>query len=168
MNKNIYIIVAIILIVGVGYMMLNKSNIDEQDSLVIEQVGEEMDNIVVVDATYDVFEAAENSNDKIDVLGSYEVYTPETFESVKDDTVVLFFHATWCPSCKVLNSDIEKHSSTIPAGLTILKIDYDEEVTLKRKYGVTTQHTLVQVDSEGEMIKKWSGGTYDTILAQVE
>ena len=73
--------------------------------------------------------------------------------------MVLFFHASWCPSCRALNEDIEKNINLIPAGTTILKTDYDKETELKKKYGVTTQHTLVQVDEDGNLIEKWSGSS---------
>ena len=100
--------------------------------------------------------------------GSYESYTPEKVISAKGNTV-LFFHASWCPSCRVLNSDIEKNLDNIPSDLTILKLDYDKETALKQKYGVTTQHTLVQVDNEGTLIKKWSGGSsLNRLVSQVE
>jgi len=57
----------------------------------------------------------------------------------------------------------------IPANVTILDVDYDEYSDLKQKYGVTTQHTLVQVDAEGNEIAKWVGGnTLDTVLAKVQ
>jgi len=83
--------------------------------------------------------------------------------------VVLFFHASWCPSCKALNSDIEKNVGAIPAGVTILKTDYDKETELKKKYGVTTQHTLVQVDKDGNLIKKWSGGSkLENLLSEMQ
>jgi hypothetical protein len=53
--------------------------------------------------------------------------------------------------------------------VTILKTDYDKETELKKKYGVTYQHTLVQVDKSGNMIKKWSGGgTLDNLLSQIQ
>lgn len=92
--------------------------------------------------------------------GSYEVYTPEKLASASlQGDVVLFFHATWCPTCRALNSDIEKNLSNIPKDLTILKTDYDTYTDLKKKYGVTIQHTLVQVDKEGNLVKKWSGSS---------
>jgi thiol-disulfide isomerase/thioredoxin len=89
--------------------------------------------------------------------GSYEAYAPEKIARAETGDVVLFFHASWCPSCRGLNADIEKHLETIPAQLSILKVDYDTETELKKKYGVTYQHTLVQVDKDGNLIKKWSG-----------
>lgn len=75
-----------------------------------------------------------------------------------DDTNILFFHAKWCSSCKALDANINENLKDIPAGVTIFKTDYDDEKELKKKYGVTYQHTLVQVDKDGNMIKKWSGG----------
>jgi len=88
--------------------------------------------------------------------GSYEEYSPEKVAEADGD-IVLFFHATWCPYCKELNDDINASLSDIPANLTILKTDYDTYTSLKQKYGVTVQHTLVQVDSAGNLIAKWSG-----------
>jgi thiol-disulfide isomerase/thioredoxin len=101
--------------------------------------------------------------------GAYVPYSAEKIAMAATGDVVLFFHASWCPSCKALNADIEANLSAIPAGVTILKTDYDEETDLKKKYGVTTQHTLVQVDEDGNLIKKWSGGSKLTnLLSQVE
>jgi len=97
-------------------------------------------------------------------MGIYEVYSPEKIARAETGDNVLFFHASWCPSCRRLNSDIEDNSSSIPQGLTILKVDYNKETELKKKYGVTTQHTLVQVDKDGNLIAKWSGGSTLTNL----
>lgn len=93
------------------------------------------------------------------VQGVYEVYAPEKIARAEIGPVVLFFHASWCPSCRRLNADIEKNSTLIPDGVTVLKVDYDTSTDLKKKYGVTTQHTLVQVDQEGNLIKKWTGSS---------
>ena len=101
--------------------------------------------------------------------GSYEAYAPEKLARAETGNVVLFFHASWCPSCRGLNSDIEKNMSAIPEGVSILKTDYDQETELKKKYGVTYQHTLVQVDKDGNMIKKWSGSpTLASLVSQIK
>lgn len=101
--------------------------------------------------------------------GSYEVYAPEKIARAETGDVVLFFHASWCPSCRELNADIERHLETIPAQLSILKVDYDTETELKKKYGVTYQHTLVQVDKYGNLIKKWSGSpALSGLISEIE
>lgn len=75
----------------------------------------------------------------------------------KDAHVVLYFYAPWCPTCRVLDKDVTANVSNLPANTVIVKTDYDSSVSLKKKYGVTYQHTLVQIDANGEKVKKWSG-----------
>ncbi|MFZ2502450.1 MAG: thioredoxin family protein [Nocardioides sp.] len=72
-----------------------------------------------------------------------------------DGKVVLFFHAPWCPSCRASEESI--NADGVPAGLTIVKVDYDSMTELKQKYGITVQHSFVQVDAEGGELKKWTG-----------
>jgi thiol-disulfide isomerase/thioredoxin len=101
--------------------------------------------------------------------GSYEAYSADKLARAETGDVVLFFHASWCPSCRGLVASIKSNLESIPEGVSILKLDYDTEAELKKKYGVTTQHTLVQVDANGNMIKKWSGGgNLDAVLAQIQ
>lgn len=90
--------------------------------------------------------------------GSYEVYDASKLAMAETGKVVLFFKASWCPTCRALDADIKASLGDIPAGVTILEVDYDKSAELKQKYGVTMQHTLVQVDKDGNQITKWSGG----------
>lgn len=90
--------------------------------------------------------------------GSYEPYAAEKLAKADAGDVVLFFRASWCPTCRALDADIKANLSKIPGGVTILDVNYDTEIALKQKYGVTYQHTLVQVDAQGNLITKWSGG----------
>lgn len=99
--------------------------------------------------------------------GSYEVYSAEKLALAEKGDLILFFRASWCPTCRALDADIR--ANTVPAGVTILDVNYDTETALKQKYGVTTQHTLVQVDASGNLIKKWLGSpTLASIVAQVQ
>ncbi|MFT7558007.1 MAG: thiol-disulfide isomerase/thioredoxin [Planctomycetota bacterium] len=102
-------------------------------------------------------------------LGGYEEYAPEHIAFAETGNVVLFFRASWCPSCRVLDKDIVSNLGTIPADLKILQVDFDNSKELRKKYGVTTQHTLVQIDKDGNKISKWSGSpTLSSIIAQVQ
>jgi thiol-disulfide isomerase/thioredoxin len=89
--------------------------------------------------------------------GSYESYSPEKLAWAKDGKVVIFFKASWCPTCRSVDADIKSNLSSIPKGTHILEVDYDKSSDLKSKYGVTIQHTFVQVDSNGNKLAKWSG-----------
>jgi thioredoxin 1 len=110
-----------------------------------------------------------DKKDEMMSKGSYEAYSAEKIMMAETGDVVLFFHASWCPSCRSLNSSIEGSVAEIPDGVTILKTDYDKETELKKKYGVTTQHTLVQVDKDGNLIKKWSGSSdLAAVISQIQ
>lgn len=84
------------------------------------------------------------------------------------NNVVLFFNASWCPTCQRTVESLDESKGSFPTGLTVVSVDYDTSSDLKKEYGVTTQHTFVQVSPTGEMIKKWSGSeTVDAINAKV-
>jgi len=85
----------------------------------------------------------------------YENYRPELIWNT--DVTVIFFAATWCPSC--VAADINLSASDIPSWITILKADFDSEIDLRREYWVVTQHTFVSVDTDGKQLRKWVGGT---------
>ncbi|USN55929.1 MAG: thioredoxin family protein [Candidatus Peribacteria bacterium] len=71
--------------------------------------------------------------------------------------MVLFFHADRCPTCNQAEKNFLKQG--IPAGLTILKVDYDTADDLKKKYNILTQTSYVYVQADGTLIKRWVGGT---------
>lgn len=73
--------------------------------------------------------------------------------SASAGTKVLFFHAPWCPQCRALESSIKEEG--VPSGVTIIKVDYDSNRSLRQKYGVTIQTTLVKIDDQGNEIKKY-------------
>lgn len=111
----------------------------------------------------------EKAPDAMMEKGSYEAYSAEKLALADTGDVVLFFRASWCPTCRALDADIKANLSLLPANLTILDVNYDTETALKQKYGVTRQHTLVQVASDGTMIKKWDGSsTLAAITAMVQ
>lgn len=80
--------------------------------------------------------------------------------------VVLFFNAEWCSTCKVARDNIQADLAGIPAGLTIVVVDFDTANDLRGKYGVTVQHTFVQVDADGNELAKWSGSVTADEIAQ--
>jgi thiol-disulfide isomerase/thioredoxin len=100
--------------------------------------------------------------------GSYEAYGAEKLALADSGDVLLFFHADWCPTCRAIESEINA-GAQIPAGVHILKVNYDKETALKQKYGVTTQHTFVQVDASGKLIQKFSdAATLAAVFAKVK
>ena len=99
------------------------------------------------------------------VKGSFTDYSSAKLANAEKGKVVLYFSAPWCPTCQEANRNFT--SAMTPDGLTLLKVDYDSSTDLKRQYGVTYQHTFVQVDKDGRLLKKWSGSTtYDKLQAE--
>lgn len=145
-HKKMMLLVMIIVIVGIFFIINSKKGNSKINDL------EENSN--------NTFTLNENIS-----AGSYELYSPEKLAFAETGKVVLFFRATWCPSCRTIDKDIRKHLNEIPENLKILDVDYDNSSELKQKYGVTTQHTFVQVDKDGNLITKWSGGT--TLLSLI-
>ena len=72
-----------------------------------------------------------------------------------DSSVVLFFHASWCPDCQATDESLV--SDGVPDGLTVVKVDFDDSTDLRQQYGVTIQHTFVLVEPDGNQLKKWTG-----------
>ena len=89
--------------------------------------------------------------------GIYSDYSQNLLANANSGRVVLFFKASWCPTCNALDKDITSKLDKIPVNTSILKIDYDTSTDLKKKYGITQQHTLVQVDASGNLVKKSVG-----------
>lgn len=101
------------------------------------------------------------------VKGSFSDYSIAKLANAEKGKVVLFFSASWCPTCQEANKNF--NASSTPEGLTLLKVDYDNSNDLKKKYGVTYQHTYVQVDATGKLLKKWSSSTtYDQLENQLK
>jgi thioredoxin 1 len=92
--------------------------------------------------------------------GVYTPYKAELLANADKSPTVIFFHASWCPTCKAAEADINKNLDALKAsGVQILKTDYDTSTELKKQYGVTSQSTFVKVDSKGAQLKKGQGFT---------
>ncbi len=100
--------------------------------------------------------------------GSYQDYSAAAVASSNAENIILFFHASWCPSCHALNTNITRNLGSIPAGTEIYKVDYDTSLELRKRYSVTTQHTLVKIDNQGNLQKKWDNSmTLDALVEKI-
>lgn len=186
-NKlNIVFIGIVIVLVGIlVYSILSKNNNEYSEEITnnseINQIDdyfveEEQEMKEILNSQEENIDLDNTTNPDLDqniieenTTGTFEDYDESKLINAETGKVVIFFNASWCPSCRALKSDIEANLSNIPAGTTILSADYDTYTDLKKKYGVTTQHTLVQVDSNGDQIAKWSGGsTLETVLNKIQ
>ena len=72
---------------------------------------------------------------------------------------ILFFHATWCHTCREADTSILASLDDIPENVVIVKVDYDSNIALREKYGVTGQHTFVEVNESGNKMRSVRGST---------
>lgn len=181
MNKNTGVIIgviALVIIVGGVYASMNNkdSAMTEQKAMEDQKMAEEkamMEKKAVEEKEAMMKKDETSMMDKGNAMmkaGSYEAFAPEkvALASATHD-VVLFFRASWCPTCRAVDADIKANLSKIPSSLAILDVNYDDSTELKQKYGVTYQHTFVQVDKDGTPIKKWSGSpTLSALVVEVK
>jgi thiol-disulfide isomerase/thioredoxin len=163
-TQTIGIIFGLLLLGGGAWYAL--SSAPQEDVMVKDEaMMEEKDDVMMKKDDASMMD----TSDTMMKSGSYEVYAPEKLAGAETGDVVLFFRASWCPTCRALDADIKNNLQSIPADVTILDVNYDDSSALKQKYGVTYQHTLVQVDAKGNQIAKWnSSPTLAALLTQVK
>lgn len=104
------------------------------------------------------------TGDAMMAKGTYVEYGPGVVEGSKNTKRVLFFYASWCPVCKPADAEFRDKMGEIPAGVTVIRVNYNDPETdqaekdLATQYGVTYQHTFVQIDQDGKALTKWNGG----------
>jgi len=95
----------------------------------------------------------------------------QNFEQAKmiaaEGPTVFFFYASWCPTCRNAHEEFTKRQNEFK-NINIILVDYDNSKDLKKKYGVTYQHTFVQIDENGESLVKWNGGDVENLLSNVK
>jgi thioredoxin 1 len=105
---------------------------------------------------------------------TYTPFTPELLSSTAAKRRVLFFYASWCPTCRPADESFTKNISQLPNDVTLIRVNYNDgdtdqaEKDLAKKYGVTYQHTFVQIDAQGKEVAKWNGGELDELLTNLQ
>lgn len=100
----------------------------------------------------------------------YLEYSKSVFGQAANNRRVLFFYANWCPICQPADASFRENVSQIPEDVALIRVNYNdtdtdqEEKDLAKKYGITYQHTFVQIDQDGKEITKWNGGQIEELL----
>lgn len=144
MNKKLLILIIAVGLLGLTYFGYTLNNSSPKQNY------EQMPVVIDQEATKEETQPTENVR--------YQDYSPQVFTANTDKKRVYFFHAKWCPTCKVADQEFTSRANEIPQDVIVFKTDYDTEKDLKTKYGITYQHTFVYVDSAGNELAKWNGG----------
>jgi len=104
----------------------------------------------------------------------YIKYSKSTLSQYANQKRVLFFYANWCPTCKPINEELTNNSGSIPDGVVVIRVNYNDDETdkdeeaLAKKYAITYQHTFVQIDENGEVVERWNGGGLNEIIENLQ
>lgn len=76
---------------------------------------------------------------------------------------LLQFKANWCGPCKQQTKLFEE----VPLSIELQGIDIDEDPdNLVNKYEIRSVPTMVLIDKEGEILKKWTGITSTSTIEE--
>lgn len=104
----------------------------------------------------------------------YVEYSKEVLSAAVGTRRVLFFYANWCPTCRPADANFKENLAKIPEDVILIRVNYNdtdtdqEEKDLATKYGITYQHTFVQIDKNGEVVTRWNGGQIDELLSKIK
>jgi thiol-disulfide isomerase/thioredoxin len=158
MNNKIIIVGGVLLVFVIGVLFLKNQNPKQTEQ--VKMVHEE------VEKKNPVMEKTSDSH--------YLTYSKEVYDQTSGKRRVLFFYANWCPTCKIANEDFTANQNKIPEDVVVIRTNYNDtdtdqdEKDLARKYGITYQHTFVQIDSTGKEVIRWNGGQTDELLIKIK
>lgn len=171
-NTSIFLSAAVILAVGVvgAYAVMNRDDsMMESDPIVQTEMVKDDAMMPAADTAM-----ADTDNAMMEKAGTYSPFTPELLMSSANSRRVLFFYANWCPTCQPADASFSENVSQLPDDVTVIRVNYNDTETdqaekdLAKKYGITYQHTYVQIDADGTEIAKWNGGGIDELLTKLK
>jgi thioredoxin 1 len=179
---SILLVVFVLGVVGV-FVLKSKSTSKPMEGEMMEEsvmeenemMGEEAhETEMMEDESMDGVEKMDEDGAMMGTEGKYLSFGPQVLESSAGTRRVLFFYANWCPTCNPADASFVKGMKNIPEGVTVIKVNYNDTETeegekeLAKKYGVTYQHTFVEIDGKGEVVQKWNGGGLDELLVKLQ
>jgi thiol-disulfide isomerase/thioredoxin len=146
MSKKIVLALIVILLAGGGFYFYRQSQIKQNPTPEQSQ------------SSVPAVESVASSSDR------YQPYSSGVLAKTSGNRRVLYFYASWCPTCHPADADFVKNESDIPEDVRVIRINYndedtsEEETALAAQYKITYQHTFVQIDAQGNVITQWNGG----------
>ena len=167
MNKTLIVVMlAVVVLVAIGVLVYSQNSSDTGLAMMSKELNGEKN--MIVDS---------EKMDKTDIdeveKSRYIVYTNATALDALESKKVLFFYASWCPTCRPADAEFMANSDKIPSDVSVVRVNYNDPETdqsekdLAKKYAITYQHTYVQIDKKGDEIRKWNGGGLTELLDNI-
>lgn len=151
--KNLLVIAAVLLVLGGGVYALMRPSASRE----VQPASAPTANQVTGDET-----ALSASR--------YVPFSPGALDGATQMRRVLFFYANWCSTCRPADTIFSQQAAQIPEDTVLFRVNYNDSDTdqaekdLAQKYGVTYQHTFVQIDAQGNRVALWNGGQMAELL----
>lgn len=158
----ILVIVAVVAIFSVGAYTLSQKSSESDSLMKKDEASIKKDEAMI-----------ENTDDKMSD-SRYVEYSKVALDEASSNRRVLFFYASWCPTCRPADASFTQNAGKIPEDVTLIRVNYNdpetdqEEKDLAKTYGITYQHTFVQIDKTGKEITKWNGGQINELLSNIK
>lgn len=130
--------------------------------------------VVQLDTVLQTEDPLANQQVIVEKLERYQPFSENIFTLTANNTRVLFFYANWCPTCQPSDKSFRENSAQIPENVSVIRVNYNDNETdeaekeLAKKYGVTYQHTYVQIDTAGTEVTRWNGGGLAELLKKIK
>lgn len=183
-NYTIYIILGLLILIGVvafisqsnkaDVMDSNLEKMENKDQVIEDEAMEPKDEMTETEEATESNDSTIEDDEAMMPQGVYVNYTPEKLSQASGTRRILYFYANWCPTCKVANEDLENNFDKLPKDVSVIRVNYNDtdtdqnEKDLAKKYGITYQHTFVQIDENGEALVTWNGGEIDELLTMIK
>lgn len=172
-NNYLLIVPVLILLAGGFYLALNKQPTVD-DAMMPKQEVKQQDTMMPKQGTTQEDAMAKDEASMQQTGGQYLNYSADSFDAAAGKRRVLFFYASWCPTCIPADKSFAENTASLPADVVVLRVNYndpdtdDAENALAEKYGITYQHTFVQIDGEGNEVTKWNGGAIEELISNLK
>lgn len=70
------------------------------------------------------------------------------------ETVLLDFHADWCPPCRMLAPELDALAGRLGGRVVVGTVDVDAAADLAARFGIRSIPTLVLLNASGELARR--------------
>ena len=173
MNKTIVIAGIVILVLVGGGLYIANQNSKQSEQAKMAQEKAAMEEKAAMKAKEDAAMKKDETVMDKNASSRYIEYSKAALVLAADKRRVLYFYANWCPICRPADINFKAEVSKIPEDVVVYRVNYNdtdtdqEEEDLAKKYGITYQHTFVQIDAEGKEVFSWNGGQIEELLRNI-
>lgn len=167
MDKFWYITLAVFMLTScVGKSESDKSGVDENEKIEIEDSGVNSDSIlgksekelaaaeIMVNETEDRAEMTEPVSEK-----NVVTHIPKNGRPT-----LLDFSATWCGPCKMMKPIFMDLEDTYDDRMNFVNIDVDDNPELSQRYNITAVPTFIFLDKDGKIVNTITGAVEQAVL----